>query len=88
MEQASETVVASKSKSPLSVSKLTVWWSSGIQFLHDTRAELKNVVWPTREEVYDTTLVVIGIVVFFGLFLWGVDVVVTSLLEKILKWLA
>ncbi len=46
------------------------------------------MTWPTREEVYDTTLVVIGITVFFGFFLWGVDVVVTRLLEMIFKWLA
>ncbi|QUV85620.1 preprotein translocase subunit SecE [Chloracidobacterium aggregatum] len=88
MERASETVTAPESKPSVPVPKLAGWWSSGIQFLRDTRSELRNVVWPTREEVYDTTLVVIGIAVFFGFFLWGVDVVVTRLLEMIFKWLA
>ncbi|AEP11002.1 preprotein translocase subunit SecE [Chloracidobacterium thermophilum] len=87
MERASETVTAPESKPSVPVSKLTGWWSSSIQFLRDTRNELRNVVWPTREEVYDTTLVVIGITTFFGFFLWGVDVVVARLLETILKWL-
>ncbi|QUW03910.1 preprotein translocase subunit SecE [Chloracidobacterium validum] len=59
-----------------------------MQFLRDTRDELKQVTWPTRKEVYDTTLVVIGIVTFFGFFLWGVDVVVARILDAFLKWLA
>lgn len=88
MEQASETATAPESKPSVPVSKLTAWWSSGVQFLRDTRGELKNVVWPTREEVYDTTLVVIGLMAFLGFFLWGVDVVVARLLEMIFKWFA
>jgi len=87
MERASETVTTPESKPSVPVSRLTGWWSSSIQFLRDTRSELKNVTWPTREEVYDTTLVVIGVAAFFGFFLWGVDVVVTRLLEMIFKWL-
>lgn len=43
------------------------------QFLHDTRVELKQVTWPTREDVVSTTWVVIVTVAFFGVFLWLVD---------------
>lgn len=88
MERASETASASDAKPAVSVSKLTGWWSSSVQFLRDVRAEMRQVVWPTRQEVYDTTLIVIGIVTFFGVFLWTVDVVVTRLLNTILKWLS
>lgn len=88
MERASETASASDSKPAVSVSKLTGWWSSSVQFLRDVRAEMRQVVWPTRQEVYDTTLIVIGIVTFFGVFLWTVDVVVTRLLNTIMKWLS
>lgn len=87
MERASETVTAPENKPVESVSKLTGWWSSSVQFLRDTRAELRQVHWPTRKEVYETTLVVIGVVTFAGVFLWASDVVVARILDAILKWL-
>ena len=34
---------------------------------------MKRVTWPSRREVYATTLVVILTSVFFGLYLFGVD---------------
>ncbi|MCS7081085.1 MAG: preprotein translocase subunit SecE [Chloracidobacterium sp.] len=88
MERASETAPAAEAKPSVLVSKVTNWWSSSVQFLRDVRAEMQQVVWPTRQEVYDTTLIVIGIVTFFGVFLWTVDVVVTRILSAILKWLS
>ncbi|OYT69630.1 MAG: preprotein translocase subunit SecE [Chloracidobacterium sp. CP2_5A] len=88
MERASETVTAPENKPVESVSKLTGWWSSAAQFLRETRAELRQVNWPTRKEVYETTLVVIGVVAFTGFFLWVADVVVARVLDAILKWLA
>ncbi len=89
MERASETVSAAERKPAVPVSKkLTGWWSSAKQFLQDVRAEMRQVVWPTRQEVYDTTLIVIGIVTFFGVFLWTVDVIVARILSAVLKWLS
>jgi preprotein translocase subunit SecE len=49
---------------------------NGIEFIRDTRKELKNVSWPSRRETTGTTLVVIAAVFFFGFFLWVVDFVV------------
>lgn len=43
------------------------------QFLHDVRVEMKQVTWPTREDVFSTTGVVIATVFFFGVFLAAVD---------------
>ncbi len=42
-------------------------------FLHASRAELRKVVWPTRQETVRTTLLVVVMVVIAGLFLWAVD---------------
>ncbi|NLT68879.1 MAG: preprotein translocase subunit SecE [Acidobacteria bacterium] len=47
-----------------------------IDFLKDTRKELNNVSWPSRQEVTGTTVVVIAAVFFFGFFLFIVDVIV------------
>jgi len=43
------------------------------QFYGDVRGEIRKVSWPGRDEVVGTTLVVIGAVFFFGVFLGVVD---------------
>ena len=45
------------------------------QFVQEVRHEVAKVTWPTRKEVYATTLVVILTSVLFGLYLWGIDLV-------------
>ncbi len=48
-----------------------------IEFIKETRKELKNVSWPGRRELVSTTMVVIFTVFFFGVFLELVDLVVS-----------
>ena len=43
-------------------------------FLSEVRNELKRVTWPTQKEVYATTVVVILVSVFFGVYLLALDV--------------
>ena len=47
--------------------------AEGRSFLSEVKAELKKVTWPSRKEVYSTTIVVIATSVFFGFYLWGLD---------------
>ena len=47
-------------------------------FLSEVRNELKRVTWPSRKEVYATTIMVILTSVFFGVFLWVVDLALTA----------
>ena len=42
-------------------------------FAKGARIELRKVVWPTRQETIQTTLVVVAMVVIAALILWGVD---------------
>ena len=42
-------------------------------FAKSARNELKKVVWPTRQETIQTTLVVVVMVVIAALILWGLD---------------
>ena len=55
------------------------------EFLHDTRVELKQVTWPTRDDVVATTWVVLVTVAFFGVFLWLVDLGVNRAVQAIFK---
>lgn len=41
--------------------------------LHDTRREVAQVVWPSREQTIRMTLIVFGAVVVVGGFLWLID---------------
>jgi preprotein translocase subunit SecE len=55
------------------------------EFLHDVRVEMKQVTWPSREDVVSTTGVVIATVFFFGVFLAIVDWLVQLGLARVFK---
>ena len=54
-----------------------------VEFFRDSRMELRKVVWPTREETVQTTLVVAAMVVILALILWGMD----GILVWLIGWL-
>ncbi len=43
------------------------------EFLQDTNAELKRVVWPPRDQVRAGVIVTVGLLVFFSLYIYGLD---------------
>jgi preprotein translocase SecE subunit len=56
------------------------------EFLHDVRVEMKQVTWPSREDVMSTTAVVIVTVAFFGVFLAIVEKIAQLGLDWLLKY--
>lgn len=48
------------------------------QFLKDVRAEMKRVTWPTRQDVVRWTGVVVGALVFFGVYVAVLDNVIIT----------
>ena len=57
-------------------------------FYHAVKLEMAKTTWPTRTEVWSTTVVVLIAIVFFGFYLWGIDRVVTvgfQALERAIK---
>ncbi len=56
-----------------------------VKFILETYAELRKVIWPTRQEVVRLTLVVITISVAVGLYIGGLDFAFTKLMAMILK---
>ncbi len=58
---------------------VTGWWGRSRRFLSEVRNETARVTWPSRKEVYATTFVVILVSIFFGVYLWGVDLLLTAL---------
>jgi preprotein translocase subunit SecE len=59
------------------------WTKRLSNFFKDVRAELKKVTWPSRQEVYSTTIVVIAATIFFGFYLFLMDVVFSWVLSQI-----
>lgn len=57
------------------------------QFVRDVRAEMRRVSWPTANEVKNTTIITLIAVVFFAIYLFGVDRVWSFLIDHLRTWL-
>ena len=53
------------------------------EFLLDSRTEVRKVVWPSRQETVQTTLIVFGVVVAMAHFLWLVDLVLLEIVKAV-----
>ena len=53
----------------LQTSKGKAFWS----LLKEARIEIRKVVWPTRQETAQTTMIVVAVVLVMALVLWGLD---------------
>ena len=49
-----------------------------LSFGREARAEVRKVVWPTRQETVQTTLMVVVAVIILGIFLWLIDMMLLS----------
>jgi preprotein translocase subunit SecE len=52
------------------------------QLRKEAWVEVRKVVWPTKQETTQTTLVVVGVVVVVALILWAID----TLLGLVVSW--
>ncbi|HKV04525.1 MAG TPA: preprotein translocase subunit SecE [Candidatus Acidoferrales bacterium] len=64
---------------PGPVGKIGEYWRRSRAFLHDVRVEMRQVNWPSRSDVWSTTVVVTITVAFFGVFFWVSDGVFSRL---------
>jgi preprotein translocase subunit SecE len=62
---------------------VTGWWGRSRRFLAEVRNEMARVTWPSRKEVYATTFVVIVTSIFFGVYLYSIDL----LLNGVMAWI-
>ena len=54
-------------------------------FFSEVKTELKKVTWPSRKEVQATTIVVVATTVFFGFYLYGLDILLSKLFTQLLR---
>jgi preprotein translocase subunit SecE len=58
------------------------FFSKIISFLKEVKIELKKVNWPTKQETFQYTIIVIGISIAVAIFLGGVDYIFIKLMDK------
>jgi len=52
-----------------------------VNFIHDVRQEMAKVSWPSKGQLQGQTIVVIGVSLFFALFIFVVDHLLARLLS-------
>ncbi len=65
---------------------ITLTTSTGqaiLSFGRESRAEVRKVVWPTRQETVQTTLMVVVAVILLGIFLWLVDMLLLNAVQML-----
>ena len=65
----------------LAVAAQTNQGKKALSFFAEARTELRRIVWPTRPETMQTTLIVMGVTVVTSLILWGLDSIIVSLIN-------
>ena len=57
----------------LALTLITTQGQAFLKLLKEALVEARRVVWPTKDETMQTTLIVFAVVVVMSLVLWGVD---------------
>ncbi|MBU4404122.1 MAG: preprotein translocase subunit SecE [Candidatus Aminicenantes bacterium] len=52
-------------------------------YLREVRGEMKKVTWPSKNDMIKTTIAVIVISLFFGIYLFGVDFIFSHIFRQI-----
>ncbi|MEE2003360.1 preprotein translocase subunit SecE [Alkalimonas sp. MEB108] len=52
-----------------------------VAFAKDARTEVRKVVWPTRQETTQTTIIVMVATLIVGLILWGLDAILLRIVS-------
>jgi len=54
------------------------------ELLKASQLEIKKVVWPSRHETIQTTLIVVAVVIVTAIILWGLDALLGFIASKII----
>lgn len=55
------------------------------EYLRETRGELRKVTWPTRDEAWRLTAIVLGVTAAFAVFLWVTDSLFSNMIRLIIE---
>ena len=66
------------------VASFTTRGKAFLGLLQDARAEVRRVVWPTKQETLQTTGIVVLVVAIMALILWGLDWALGAIISSII----
>lgn len=55
------------------------------RFFRELRSELKKVVWPTKQQMFNNTVIVLFCVLLVGIFIWAFDAVAGLVVNGIIS---
>jgi preprotein translocase subunit SecE len=61
------------------------WLRRAAEFVREVRIEFSKVTWPSRQELINSTVVVIVVTLVLAFFLGAVDVALARIVERILR---
>ena len=67
----------------LGVAATTAKGKVAINFSQEARMEVRKVIWPTRQETIQTTIIVLVVCIIMALALWGIDGIMVRLVSFI-----
>lgn len=56
-----------------------------LDYIRESRAELRKVTWPTKQQVWYSTLVVIAVTFMVSAYLGLVDLLLTGVFSRIIR---
>ena len=74
MAKENKAVAAKKTSAPAKSKKDGLFKRIG-KYFKDVKGEFKKVVWPTRKQVINNTIVVLALVLVVAVVVWGLDFV-------------
>lgn len=60
---------------------LTNQGQKAIGFIKESRIELRKIIWPSRQETTQTTLIVGAMCIVVALALWGIDSIIVAIIN-------
>lgn len=51
------------------------------QFIEDVKVEMAKVAWPSRDELMNSTMVVVVVSILFTLFIFASDIVISRIIQ-------
>ena len=55
------------------------------RYIRETRGELRKVTWPTREESWRLTLIVLGVTLLMAIFFWVFDFAFSNAIQFLIQ---
>jgi preprotein translocase subunit SecE len=62
-----------------------VWLRVG-DYISEVRTEMRRVSWPSKQEIYGTTIMVLLTTSLFGIYFWFCDQAFSNIISRILRY--